>query len=214
MGRTETETKGSRAVAEKNSETAKVLGLTYFGWAAVYVAAVFLLSGLSGAGIISSRYTFPLLLLLMVVLVPPMAWAQMRWRGKRGISSPALIRYNRNFLIAFFFYFIPYMGLAYWRPAADVGKAGTIAIAAVATLPALAMVLVMARYLVEENDEYLRQKAIISALVGLALVLTLGSFWGFLEMFGLAPVWWSWWVFPVWAIGLGLGNFWHFVSSE
>ena len=47
---------------------------------------------------------------------------------------------------------------------------------------------------------------ISAALIGLALVLLAGTLWGFLETFGIAPHVPAWWVVPVWAIGLGLGQ--------
>ena len=51
---------------------------------------------------------------------------------------------------------------------------------------------------------FLRQTS--AALIGLALVLLAGTLWGFLETFGIAPHVPAWWVVPVWAIGLGLGQ--------
>ena len=49
--------------------------------------------------------------------------------------------------------------------------------------------------------------------VALGLVLALGIFWGFLEMFELVPHVWAWWVLPVWAIGLGFAQLWQKVRD-
>ena len=49
--------------------------------------------------------------------------------------------------------------------------------------------------------------------LALGLVLALGIFWGFLEMFELVPHVWAWWVLPVWAIGLGLAQLWQKVRG-
>ena len=68
------------------------------------------------------------------------------------------------------------------------------------------MIIIMARYLMEETDEYLRHRASFSSLIGLGVVLVLGTVWGFLETFGLVPHIWAWWVMPAWAIGLGIGQ--------
>lgn len=81
---------------------------------------------------------------------------------------------------------------------------GAVAILPIA--PALVMVWAMMRYLLDERDEYLRHRANMAALVGLGLVLVLGTVWGFLETFGVVPHVWAWWVVPVWAIGLGIGQ--------
>ena len=40
------------------------------------------------------------------------------------------------------------------------------------------------------------------------VVLSLGTVWGFLETFRLAPRVWAWWVTPAWAIGVALGQLW------
>ena len=45
-------------------------------------------------------------------------------------------------------------------------------------------------------------------VLGLGVVLAAGSFWGFLETFGVVPHVWAWWTFPVWAIGMGLSQGW------
>ncbi|MEM6857016.1 MAG: hypothetical protein AAF559_04020 [Pseudomonadota bacterium] len=74
------------------------------------------------------------------------------------------------------------------------------------TVPLLAAMGVMGRYMVEETDEYLRHRTSLAALIGLGLVLVVGTLWGFLETFELVPHIWAWWVFPVWAIGLGIGQ--------
>ena len=82
------------------------------------------------------------------------------------------------------------------------------AISLLPAIPTFGMIAVMGRYLSEEQDEYLRYRSIMASLFGLGLVLALGTFWGFMEMFGLVPHIWSWWVMPVWAIGMGFGQFW------
>ena len=48
----------------------------------------------------------------------------------------------------------------------------------------------------------------LASLIGLGLVLSAGSFWGFLETFGLVPHVPGWWAVPIWAIGMGLGQAW------
>jgi len=75
-------------------------------------------------------------------------------------------------------------------------------------VPIYAMIWAMARYLVEEDDEFLRHRAIMASLFGLGLVLAAGSFWGFLETFGVVPHVDAWWTFPAWAIGMGIAQCW------
>ncbi|TMM48315.1 hypothetical protein [Qipengyuania marisflavi] len=82
----------------------------------------------------------------------------------------------------------------------------TFLLALMPIIPILAMIWVMARYLKEETDEYLRHRAVTASLVGLAAVLGVGSFWGFLETFELVPHVPGWWSVPIWALGMGLAQ--------
>ncbi|MEL6541033.1 MAG: hypothetical protein AAFQ34_06490 [Pseudomonadota bacterium] len=124
----------------------------------------------------------------------------------RIYGSPALVRYNTRFMLAMAGYVL---GMLIAISIHNSGMpAGPLAytVPLLPTLPALAMIVVMGRYLVEETDEYLRHRASLSAIIGLGVVLVLGTVWGFLETFGLVPHIWAWWVVPAWAIGLGIGQ--------
>ena len=130
--------------------------------------------------------------------------------GARAYGSPALMRYNTRFMLASAAYVGGlFIAIAIHNSAQNTNApVGPLAFAVplLPTLPALAMIVIMARYLVEESDEYLRHRASLSAIIGLGFVLVIGTVWGFLETFGLVPHIWAWWVVPVWAIGLGIGQ--------
>jgi hypothetical protein len=124
----------------------------------------------------------------------------------RVYGSRALMRYNTRFMLAMMAYVVGMLiAMAIYNDGMPAGPLA-YAVTLLPALPALAMIVVMARYLVEEQDEYLRHRASFSAIIGLGLVLVLGTTWGFLETFGLVPHIWAWWVLPVWAIGLGIGQ--------
>jgi Mn2+/Fe2+ NRAMP family transporter len=123
-------------------------------------------------------------------------------------------RYNRRMLWAAFAYVFG-LGIAITLDKQlNPGAAIRFALALLPILPIFAMIWGMGRYLVEEQDEYLRHRTIVAALGGLGLVLGLGSFWGFLETFGLAPHAPGWWAVPVFALGLGLGQLWMKVTGK
>jgi hypothetical protein len=124
----------------------------------------------------------------------------------RAYGSPALFRYNTRFLLATFGYIVGLLiAMAIYNDGMPSGPLA-YAVSLLPTLPALAMIFVMGRYLVEETDEYLRHRASLSAIIGLGVVLVLGTVWGFLETFDLVPHVWAWWVVPAWAMGLGIGQ--------
>ena len=89
----------------------------------------------------------------------------------------------------------------------DVGLTGAAAIAAV-LLPALCVAAVfwaLGRLLIEERDEYLRTLLVRQVLVASGITLTVTTLWGFLEEFNLAAHIPSWYIAPLFFIGLGIG---------
>ena len=78
----------------------------------------------------------------------------------------------------------------------------------VAVLPALPIIGIFAaigRYLVEETDEYIRFLTVRQTLIACGLALSFATAWGFLESFGLAPHFDTYWIAVIWFAGLGLG---------
>ena len=85
-------------------------------------------------------------------------------------------------------------------------------LALVPTIPIMGMIWTIARLLVEETDEFQRLRMVRASLVATGLLLVVGTLWGFLEMFGLVPHVWMWAVFPIWSVGLGLGQLYNRVT--
>ena len=129
-----------------------------------------------------------------------------------GNLTPAMGRYNRRILVASITYMLALFG-AVW-----LSKAGTyptplyVAIAIAPALPVIGMIWAMARLLIEENDEYLRSRHTHHALVATGLILSLATSWGFLEQFNVVPHIPAYWVFPGWAICLGVSQCWAAVK--
>ena len=86
--------------------------------------------------------------------------------------------------------------------------AGSLAYA-VAVLPALPIIGIFAaigRYLVEEQDEYLRMLMVRQTLWASGFALSLATIWGFLESFNLAGHVEAYYIAVAWFFGLGLGG--------
>ena len=78
----------------------------------------------------------------------------------------------------------------------------------VAILPAIPIIGVFAtvgRYLVEEQDEYLRMLMVRQTLWASGFALSIATIWGFLESFGLVGHIAAYYIAVVWFFGLGLG---------
>lgn len=79
----------------------------------------------------------------------------------------------------------------------------------VAVLPALPIVglfVAMGRYLVEEQDEYVRMLMIRQSLWASGFTLSLATVWGFLDNFGLVGHIDGYWIVVVWFVGLAIGG--------
>ena len=79
----------------------------------------------------------------------------------------------------------------------------------VAILPALPIIGIFAalgRYLIEEQDEYVRMLTVRQILWASGLTLSFATVWGFLDNFKLVGHADGYWLLVVWFFGLGLGN--------
>lgn len=177
-------------------------------WIALYFVAIAIIGALKLTDAIGGTTGFVLLAGATGILIP-----LTRKTGAGSCGSRAMAVYNRRILISTFGYVLG-LGIAVtlWNEY-ELSTPVVFAISLLPTLPTFGVIWAMGRYLVEEQDEYLRYRTVMAALVALGLVLALGIFWGFLEMFELVPHLWAWWVLPVWAIGLGLTQFWQKVRG-
>ena len=79
----------------------------------------------------------------------------------------------------------------------------------VAVLPALPIVglfVAMGRYLIEEQDEYVRMLMVRQSLWASGFTLSAATIWGFLDNFGLVGHVDGYWIVVVWYFGLGIGG--------
>ena len=79
----------------------------------------------------------------------------------------------------------------------------------VAILPALPIIGIfaaMGRYLVEEQDEYVRMLMVRQMLWASGFALSCATIWGFLDNFGLVGHADGYWVVIAWFFGLGVGG--------
>lgn len=178
-------------------------------WAILFGVSAASVCALKLTGAIDSTTGLILFAVSMALLIP-----MVRASRRRGCESAAMAAYNRRFLAAAFAYLLGLgVAIALWRNY-ELARPMVFAISLLPALPTLAMVWAMARYLTDEQDEYLRHRTVMAALVALGVVLAAGIFWGFLEMFALVPHVWAWWVLPVWAIALGMAQLWMKARGE
>jgi len=115
-------------------------------------------------------------------------------------------RYTRSVLLLSVAYMLILFGVvSFFRNGAPAGLSAYAA-AILPGLPIVGIFVVMGRYLIEEQDEYLRMRVARQCLVATGFALSIATVWGFLENFGLAPRVDSYWAAILWFGGLGVGS--------
>ena len=176
-----------------------------FVWAAAFVISMGVAGGVIDSVELGPLGSFAVALVPMLLLIP-MVRSTERVQAESGCVTPAMRRYNRRMLVMSFGYLVALFAALGLTRQLHIGGPLLWVLALLPTIPIVGMIVTMGRLLVEETDEYQRMRIVRASLVATGLVLVLASLWGFLEMFDLVPHIWLWAVFPVWAIGLGVGQ--------
>ena len=172
-------------------------------WIVLFVITAAVISVLKLTGAIDSTTGFILLAVAMLLLIP---FQRALARSRSSGANQASVRYTRRIVISSLLYVLG-LGIAITLDRRmELTGAMALVIALLPVLPIFGMIWAMARYIIEEKDEFLRHRAIMAALIGLAAVLGIASFWGFLEQFRLVPHAYGWWALPIWAIAMGLAQ--------
>ena len=79
-------------------------------------------------------------------------------------------------------------------------------IAALPALPIIGIFATIGRYLVEEQDEYVRMLMVRQTLWASGFTLSVATIWGFLDNFELVGHVDGYWVAVLWFFGLGVGG--------
>lgn len=175
-------------------------------WLGLFLASAGVISALRLTGAIGATTGFLLFSASMILIVPYLRGIT---RKRECVGSDAGARYTKRIGTSSALYVLG-LGIAITLDRKfDLAGSEAFLIALLPVLPIFGMIWAMARYITEEKDEFLRHRAVIASLFGLALLLGIASFWGFLEQFGLVPHAFGWWALPIWALGMGMGQGWQ-----
>lgn len=120
--------------------------------------------------------------------------------------NPAQRRYNWRVLGLSLAYAGALIGVSFvFRSSPPTGPVAW-ALALLPALPLVGIFIAMGRYLIEENDEYLRAMVARQSLVASGFMLIVTTCWGFLQSFGQLPRADFYWAAILWFAGLGLGS--------
>ncbi|KQM21901.1 hypothetical protein [Novosphingobium sp. Leaf2] len=177
--------------------------------ATLWGAAFFV--GMFGTGILARRLDLGAIPSMLVMLPPmllliPLVRSSERAQAECGALSAATRRYNRRAMLWSFGYMVLLAVSVIANRQLHPGGPLLWLLAVLPALPILYLIWAMARYLAEEQDEYLRMRVVNAALGATALLLGVATVWGFLETFHVVDHVPGWMAVPVWAVGLGIGS--------
>jgi hypothetical protein len=118
-------------------------------------------------------------------------------------STPAGHRYLKRFVPTMTAYVIALGASNRIAEAVQPEGLALVALSFLPALPIIGVIFVIGLYLAEEKDEYLRQRIVVSMLVGLGVMLSVTTAWGFLEESGVVPHVPAYFAFILWCAGWG-----------
>lgn len=124
------------------------------------------------------------------------------------MATAAGRRYLKRLMPTMFAYvavlFACVWAIRHWQPTG----AGLIVLSVLPALPIVGAIVVMGLYLIEETDEFLRQRIASCMLFGTGVLLTVATVYGFLADGGAieADSEVILWVFPLWCASWGLAQ--------
>jgi hypothetical protein len=122
------------------------------------------------------------------------------------LRTPAWKRYNSRLIWLSLLYCAFLLPAVYGFKHQLVPHSVAYLVAALPALPIIGIFGALGRYLVEEQDEYVRMLMVRQILWASGLTLSLATIWGFLDNFGLVGHADGYWLLVIWFIGLGLGG--------
>jgi hypothetical protein len=119
--------------------------------------------------------------------------------------NPAQRRYNKSVILLSVGYALILFGsITFFRNSSPTGLSAYAA-AILPALPIIGIFAAMGRYLVDEQDEFVRMMMVRQTLWASGFALSIATIWGFLESFDLVDHVDSYYVAVIWFGGLGLG---------
>ena len=119
--------------------------------------------------------------------------------------SPAMKRYNWRAIWLSLIYAVLLIGVVYGFKHHLISGPAAYAAAVLPALPIIGIFASIGRYLVEEQDEYVRMLMVRQTLWASGFALSIATIWGFLENFDLVEHVDAYSVAILWFDGFGLG---------
>lgn len=124
----------------------------------------------------------------------------------RAMQSSAWKRYNWRVIWCSLLYCAFLLPAVYGFKHHLISGAVAWVVAVLPALPIIAIFASMGRYLIEEQDEYVRMLTVRQMLWAMGFTISCATIWGFLDNFGLVGHVDGYWIVVVWYFGQGIGS--------
>lgn len=122
--------------------------------------------------------------------------------------TAAARRYTRRFLLMMVAYGVLLTGATWIAKTFDLDGAALIALSILSTLPIAGGLAVMGLYLIEETDEYVRQRTAMGMLFSVGVLLSISTALGFLQQHEFIAGVDLLWAFPIWCVVASVAQCW------
>ena len=122
------------------------------------------------------------------------------------LRTPAWKRYNWRVVWLSLLYAAFLLPAVYGFKHQIISGAVAWIVAVLPAIPIIGIFVAIGRYLVEEQDEYVRMLMVRQTLWASGFALSCATVWGFLDNFGLVGHADGYWMVIAWFFGLGLGG--------
>ena len=119
--------------------------------------------------------------------------------------NPAQRRYTKSVLLLSIAYMLILFGVVSFFKNGTPSGFSAYAAAILPALPIIGFFVAIGRYLLDEQDEYVRLLVVRQTLWATGFALSIATVWGFLENFGLVPHVYAYFAAILWFAGLGVG---------
>jgi len=120
--------------------------------------------------------------------------------------TPAAKRYIRRFIPSMIAYvailFAATRAIETYKPMG----AALVGLSILPALPIIGVLVVIGAYLIEETDEYLKQRIVTAMMFGTGIVLSVSTMLGFLQIGGVIDHVDVFWGFPLWCAAWGVAQ--------
>lgn len=122
--------------------------------------------------------------------------------------TAAARRYTRRFPLMMIAYGVVLTGATWIAKNFALEGAALVALAILSMLPIAGGLAVMGRYLIEETDEYVRQRTVMGMLFSIGVLLSISTALGFLQQHEFISHVDLLWAFPIWCVVASIAQCW------